>query len=202
MSDRIARSTRLWAVSLTALLVIAVSGCASVGLPAPSASPTALAATEGTDPDAVAPTGAECIVGSWLLDNDSFADLISSIDAQVIDKVSGVARFRASADGGAVTEYVDWTHVIRMTDPEGVVTMVRNGVDSGVYTEDDDGTFSLQEHSNESTIVVEMTSQGVAVTMPQVENSPGALHLAVFSCDGDRLTVTVDDRSSVMIRER
>jgi hypothetical protein len=137
-----------------------------------------------------------------VLDNASFAALVSSSEAGVLDEVSGVARFRAFNDGGALTEYVDWTHIIRTTDPEGTVILVRNGVDSGTWSAEGDGRMTLNEHALDSVILAEMTADGKTLTLPPVENSPGALHLAVFTCDGDNLTVTVEGRSSVMTRER
>lgn len=212
-SRRGGRSVAITAVAVVAVLGLAgcaseatggsgaggAGGAGSDAASAPAAS-TATPAPEVTQ-QAAPLTGAECIVGSWLLDNASFGEIISSYADGVVDDVTGTVRFRADADGNAVTEYIDWTNTIRMTNPAGVVTMVRNGQDAGTYHAEADGRLSLTETANESVIVVEMTSGGTTMAMPTVENSPGALHLAVFTCTGDELTVTVDDRSSVLHRE-
>jgi hypothetical protein len=79
--------------------------------------------------------------------------------------------------------------------------MTRNGEDTGVYTAESDGTFSLQEVNNASTMVVETSVAGAVVSQQTLTGSPSTMHQAVFSCSGDELTITVDGASSIMTRE-
>lgn len=201
------RVAALRALAMAGALALSLTGCSIMPAFTTPQAPDAASPSGGTADDAdagddarAALTGLECVVGSWLLDNGTFAELMS-LEGRVVDSITGTVRFRADADGEAVTEYADWTHVIRMTEQDAVVTLVRNGSDTGTLTEEADGTLSLLETVNDSEIVSVMEMGGKRITVPTVKNSPGALHLAVFDCSGDELTLTVDGRSTVMSRE-
>ena len=126
--------------------------------------------------------GAACMPGSWLVDNASFADVISSPGVQVVDAVTGIARFIAVHDGLAVTEYVDWTHEISVTDPAGTTVLVRNGADTGEWVAGEDGFFSLIDVDNASTIEGKVTFEVASITVPTIRNSPSVLSLGTFEC--------------------
>lgn len=190
-----------------ALLALVLSGCASTapdtgaGTPEPAA---ALPSTTATEPasEPTAATQAECIVGTWLLDNQSFADALATMaeaEGSFSDTLTGVARLVVSRDRSTQTEYENWKHVVEV-NVEGhaaTVTMERNGTDYGEIVEAD-GKLGLLEISNESVMVTSMNVGGVVHAAPPIGNT--SLSQGIFECEADRLLTHVDGVTTIMNR--
>src|SRR5690554_1509642 len=68
---------------------------------------------DGTEADeAKVLTGADCLPGEWLVDNDSFAALMSGAAGGAVDDITGVVLLTFTADGKTQTSYEDWQHSI------------------------------------------------------------------------------------------
>ena len=187
-----------------ALLALALAGCAA---PAPDAAPRSsaapgAAATPDARPAAPEPTPtteAECIVGTWELDNASFVAALHTVGEGelIVDSLTGTARLVVAEGGAAETSYVNWKHVASVVGQPATITMERNGTDYGTIVEVD-GALGLQELSNESIMITQIEMGGVVQAGPKTEGA--SLSLGIFQCEGDRLSITVDGTTSYMDR--
>lgn len=143
-------------------------------------------------------TGAQCIVGNWLVDNSKFATMMSAFSHTAVDSISGSLMLTFRDDGTTTTTYDAWTHTVAVADGTG--TVVKNGADSGTYAVGEDGNITVNE--TEITAVTEMQFEVNGLTTSLTE-PPGAgvFTDAAFTCSDDELTVTAAGQTSVLYRE-
>lgn len=158
--------------------------------------------TTTTEPEVA--SGAECVVGTWVADNDAFAETMSSMaeGQMTIESVTGPITIEFGADGSVTTTYDQWTINAVMTNPSGEATIVRDGVDTGTYTAGDDGSFSMTEVDSNSTVEATATVGGQTMTMPSVEGMQTDVMggAGTFECEGDRMGVQVEGGTAWMDR--
>jgi len=131
-----------------------------------------------------------CLQGTWLADNDfwlasirEFGDEIKAVDGRVL--------LAFDDSGGYQTEYVGW----RITaEAEGhVVTISREGTDTGEYTANDT-TLSLRD----TVIGTELKLSG-AVEMT-IAPEPASYANAPYTCGATNLTINTVDGELRMTR--
>lgn len=150
------------------------------------------------EPAPLTPTGAQCLVGNWLVDNSAFEVMMSAFSGTAVDSISGSLMVTFLDDGTTTTTYDAWTHTITVAD--GTATVVKNGADSGTYSVGEDGEITINE--TETTAVTEMQIQVDGQTMSLTEPpGPGVFTDATFTCSGDELTITAAGETSVLYRE-
>lgn len=179
--------------------VIAPPATTDPGAQSPPTTPDAVTATPITT---VAPTATdapiatdtvpaeECIVGTWIVDNAAFAALATAIIAaeggtvgvtsgQIVVDVHPDGTFQVDSDGFSVEVTVD----------VGAAHMVWSGGDSGVWSANADGTFTIEPTAVGTTIVIDVTAEGGSFSIP-VPSDAGTLPGAhVAECSGDSLNL-------------
>ncbi|MDZ7678663.1 MAG: hypothetical protein U5K29_08925 [Acidimicrobiales bacterium] len=163
---------------------------------------TAEPTTTTTEPEVA--SGAECVIGTWVSDNDAFAETMESMaeGQMTVESVTGPVTIELRADGSVTTTYDQWTINAVMTNPSGEATIVRDGVDHGTYTAGDDGSFSMTEVESNSTVEATATVGGQTMTMPPVEGMQTDLMggAGTFECEGDRMSIQVEGGTAWMDR--
>lgn len=153
--------------------------------------------TTEAEPDVAA--GAECLIGTWTVDNDawgeSFQSMIPADTPMQLEGIGGTVRVEFGADGTVANTYEDWTINAAVTQPAGTMTITRAGVDTGTYTAGDDGSFSMTGGESGSTVSAEMNVGGQVMSMPSTDglqtNVMGGA--GTYECEGDRMSIdTVD----------
>jgi len=143
-------------------------------------------------------TGAACLPGNWVVDNEEFGELMSTVSGSAVDDVSGSVMVTFREDGTTTTHYDDWKHSI--TVQGATVTIVRDGEDSGTYQVADDGSMSLTDTQMSSTTKARMKMGGRTVDTV-APKTPSVFSQATFTCQGDELTVTADGGTTTLHRE-
>lgn len=153
--------------------------------PPTTASPTMLTLTSQPTSTPPAEGYPDCIYGDWIASDAWFIAALDSAGAQGRAKhVRGDVMITYSPDGTFTTNYRDWT--FRVTEQGSKVTINRDGVDSGTYTVNDEGGFTMVDAALGSTITVDMAGL-VMSPEPERDQQSGS-----FWCMGDLLQVTVD----------
>ena len=147
-------------------------------------------------------SGAECLIGTWQLDNDEWAAAFQQMippDAPMGDAtVSGRVQIEFRADGASTSIYEDWTIHSEVTQPApGEMTITRDGDDHGTYTAGDDGSISYTPTETNSTVDVHSVIGGQAMDMPGIEGEQTDVigEAGSYTCEGDRLNIDVDGAS-------
>lgn len=161
--------------------------------------------SDNTDADADGPsndepntadlTGAECLPGDWVFDNDSFIEMMNAYSMDTYDGIDGSAVTTFRADGTSSTHYDEWTH--KLSSDGMKIAVERNGTDHGTYSVNANGTMSMTDTEVNSTTVM-TTSQGSY----SAESELSVFSEGAFVCKGDKLTIDVDGETAVMNRER
>lgn len=147
-------------------------------------------AEEPEDAPSSALTGADCLVGTWTLDNDSFRALLESAGGAAV-KVSGSVIIVYETDGSTSTTYDDWTTV--SAQDGSTVTMQRTGQDTGTYEASDDGVFRMDTLDAASTIELVITSPDQSEYRMRPENEDPPVSSGNYTCEGDSLSVADDE---------
>ena len=201
---------RWWLVSgvSAVLLVSACSGGAdptttTAGV-APTSPPTTAPPTT-TEPTttttAAAAGGAECLVGVWELDSQTFVDSIFEVFGadmpEVVgsfEYVSGTYIVELAADGSFSNTREEWSFEVATS--EGALRTTIDGVDSGRYSVEGN-TISITDVEQTTVVSLQIEVGGEFVDLPfaaPVEiDTDILLGSAMFVCDGDQLTVTAEE---------
>lgn len=160
---------------------------------------TAEETTTTTEAEPDVGTGAECLIGTWQLDNDAWAAAFQQMvppDAPMGDTaVSGRVQIEFRADGTSTSIYEDWTIHSEVTQPApGEMTITRDGDDHGTYTAGDDGSISYTGTETNSTVDVTSVIGGQTMAMPGIEGDQTDVigEAGSYTCEVDRLSIEVD----------
>lgn len=176
-------------------------GSTEAGRPADDAADAdgeADAEAEPAEPATEALAGAACLTGSWVVDNEHFGELMSSVSGSAVDDIEGVTTVTFRDDGTTTTHYDEWQHTITMDS--ATVTIVKDGEDSGVYEVAEDGSMTLTDTDLGATTTSQMTMGGQTVAH-QAPPQPSVFSRATFRCEGDALTVTAEGATTILHRE-
>lgn len=213
MTDSTKRRPAFLRAALFLLVAVSLTACApdapSPHVPppgggsseAPDAEPAAKEPEEAPDqgPIEEAPVSStECLVGHWQTDNDTVEALLQPVatGAGISFEVTGGAVFLSFDDAGEITlTYTAWT--FEMVGEEGmVITVERDGVDSGTYEATDDGDLTYVETAMGSKVTM-TTPQGAYTNVSEPMELPVQ---GSFVCEGDELEITTADGSSTLHR--
>lgn len=146
---------------------------------------------EEETPAALSPT--ECLVGTWLSDNDLFLAQLDEIGEGVIDDVTGNVFVTYEGDGSMKLDYQDW---LITSSAEGVtVTIHRHGVDEGEYSATD------TELTFRDTVIGSTTTvSGPGMNM-SIDPEPAGYSNAPYTCGPEEITLTTLDGEVKMMRQ-
>lgn len=194
-----------FAVAATAALVLAgCSDSADSSTAGGNASPTGATSAPTTGPMSASPTddsptdeasqiAANCPVGRWKLDNESWADLLrSKITAEgSLDSVEGDVFLTLGADGAYSSVCQDWTITMSVEGGRSVIT--RTGTDSGTWA-DRDGRAVLTDESSGSVVTGYFESPDGRVDLPSTDSTPSSVGESFsYECEGTTLLATTDE---------
>ena len=164
------------------------------------ASTTTSTAATTTQPP---PQGADCVVGSWLLDNDAFVENLGEIfgeEGGEVRPLDGTYSVEIAAGGEMSASRVDWG--FEVTTAEGTITLRINGDETGSWSADD------------STLTVSLTGEGVTFEATieadgeVLEVDPSLFPVpetiasdTAYTCEGDVLNITSDGVTSTFDRQ-
>lgn len=141
--------------------------------------------------------GEKCLYGDWLLDNDAFAVAMRTAGGDV-RSVTGQAIVTYNPDGSTTATFHGWTTVAVQEHAEA--TMVRNGVDQGVYTVSGD-MLTTTETAGDSVLMMTMKMDGQDAIAVEAPHEPFSVSTGTFTCDAKTLTVVAEGVRSVLLRE-
>lgn len=154
-------------------------------------------AQDEADPIEPTPVSTECLVGTWLVDNEHLGAYFASAaqaasQGTSIPTPGGEVVVAFMDDGQYTVTYDGWT--VEIIQDGMTVQVVRDGTDRGTYQATDSGALTQQD-----------TEMGSQVTMA----FPGGSHVVdgaptstsgEFTCEGDRLSITAEGATSILDR--
>lgn len=158
--------------------------------------------TAETTTTAGATGGDNCLVGSWVLDDQAFFDQVfAEMDEETgfgdVTSVSGSFITTLSANGSVEAVRDDWGFSVETE--EGTFNIVINGTQTGTWeTEGSTLALTLDEGSGfdvEASIVVD-GEEVVLPSAPEDVPSEALSSSSEFSCSGDDLSVTSEGITS------
>lgn len=159
--------------------------------------------TGDTTTTAGATGGDNCVVGSWVLDDQAFFDQVfAEMDEETtgfgeVTSVSGSFITTLSADGSVEAVRDDWGFSVETE--EGTFNIVINGTQTGTWeTEGSILALTLDEGSGfdvQASIVVD-GEEVVLPSAPEDVPSEALSSSSEFSCSGDELSVTSEGITS------
>jgi len=133
-------------------------------------------------------TIAECVVGDWEYDNQSFADLIAIATGQSPITVTGEVLVTFGAADYTAT-YRKWSAAF--SAPEGTMTQIIDGVEKGTWSITGSDQMSTQVTSDETVGVLNLESPQGNMSFPTNESDElGASLSGPMTCDQDSITLT------------
>ena len=145
-----------------------------------------------------------CTLGSWTMDNDSFAAMwlaVAGGDGIALTSVDGVVAVDVNVDGAWTSTYIDWGFTASAEDI--TMTMTITGSDTSSGTFGDDGSFTFVDTDVNTVVTMTASAGGVNVPIPPQSDTRSAFSGAgSYVCNGDTMTVNVDGNPGpiVMIR--
>jgi hypothetical protein len=151
-------------------------------------------------------SGIACTVGSWTMENDSFAAMwLAAADAvgagAILVGVNGTVVVDVGADGVWTSTYSDWGFTASAEDV--TMTMSITGDDKSAGTFGDDGSFTFVDSNVNTVITATVSAGGVNLPIPQQTDTGSAFSGAgSFTCEGDTMTVSVDRNPGPIVMNR
>lgn len=190
-------------LAATALLAFGAAGCAAEE-PEPIGAADSNAVTEisGGSDEAVtseatdttpALTPSECLVGTWLADNELFLAQLREFGTEAISNVTGQVILTYEADGTLRTDYQAW-EMSATVEGQGM-TIHRHGIDTGVYTATD---TELTWH--DESIGSQITTGAAGISM-EIQPEPAAYDRVPYTCDDDEVTLSTHDGDAHLYRQ-
>ena len=171
----------------------AAATAAVVTVVATSGSDSAPASTEtGLTAPVVVESLSECVVGTWTMDNESYASRFETFFASAgggltID-ISGEVVIEVAPDSTWTITYNGWT--ITMANDVLQIQMVGTGIDTAHGEFRDDGTFTYSDDAVGVTYDVTATADGVPFASEGLTTPPRvAVGSGTYSCAGDAMSV-------------
>ena len=171
---------------------------------------TTAASTATETPTTTAPAGTAigvaCTAGTWTMDNDSFAAMWLAVAGAAgggvtLDSVDGAVIVEVGADGVWTSTYSDWGFTASADD--FTMTLSITGDDRSTGTFSDDGSFTFVESSLNTVVTMTASAGGVNVPIPPQADTQSAFRgSGTFVCDGDSMTVNVDDNPGPIVMNR
>lgn len=167
-------------------------------------------AVERANPDrrattSVEITDAECVVGLWRLDTQSFIDQIMRLvpfQAEAFD-LGGSYFTEFRADGSYEGRREAWSFGV--ATPEGVVTNRFDGVETGswgIVSGASGAELFIQETTSNVTVQTTVEAAGQVISIPGGGPGDGAglsSGQGAFTCDGNRLTLTATQEGLTVV---
>lgn len=176
--------------------------------PTTTASPdTTTTAAEQTTTTAavVGGGGADCLVGTWMLDTNLFMENMLEIFAQAdmgdaeVSALDGTFTVQMNADGSLSAVRDAWG--FQVVTSEGTVTIEINGEEVGTWSADDT-TLNVQTDTSDLTVdsKIEVDGQVLPIPSSPVDVPEGLATGSTYDCSGDTLTITNEGVESVLTR--
>lgn len=169
-----------------------------------STSSSAAATTSTSSPEA-AGGGSDCLEGDWVLDNDAFIEGVFAEfgggDFGEASAAGGLLTVSFDSDGTMTTARDEWGFVVARD--EGTFQILISGDQSGSWEADGEVLTISLDKGPPPEITTSLIVDGQEVPMPQspIEVPAEALSAtSSFTCDGDTLTVTTDEFTSMFQR--
>lgn len=152
--------------------------------------------------------GPDCLVGTWVLDNDAFVENFGSIftdagmpDAEV-SALDGTFTVELGADGSLNATREEWG--FDMDTGEGAVVIEINGTETGTWSADE-STLTVSTDTSDLEIDFSVEVDGEMVEMPseiqpEFDVPQGVATDSAYTCSGDVLTLTNEGVESVLNR--
>lgn len=149
--------------------------------------------------------GADCVVGVWEFDSQSFVDgLLEQFGGEVPGEVSfggGSYTIELSEDGTMTAVRDNWQ--FRFDTPEGAIVNTINGSDSGTYSIEG-SMMTVTSSASDVTVTVQAEVNGELVELPfggpQTIDQDPFTGTGTFECGPDTLTVTFEGATTVLNR--
>lgn len=157
------------------------------------------APSDGSDTQTGPLTGAECLPGDWLLDNEKTAAVFQALTGQLVENIEGNVTLILRADGTTTSDYDRWTHTVTI---ENAVSQVeRHGIDHGTWSATSDGNISMNDNEVGSITTVRVNAGGQSITQT-ITPEASIFAQGDFTCSNDELTITVEGQSAILNREK
>ena len=164
---------------------------------APATTTTTGGASDGGGPD--------CLIGTWVLDNDAFVGALldefeaSGMDAESLEPNDGTYTVELSPDGTFTGTRDDWGFAVTMT--EGTFNVTVDGTETGTWSANED-TMSVSSTDSDMTVSATIEAGGQVQELPDSPvNVPEAIETeSDYTCDEDTLEVTSEGVTTVMTR--
>ena len=151
-----------------------------------------------------------CVVGSWVVDNDSFAQhwlaLVGTLGlAATVDSVTGVVAVDVDADGVWTITYTDWgfTSGFNSAGSQLALTLSITGVDKSTGNFLPDGSFTFLASDASSVITMSATAGGASVPMPSLTGAGSAFGgTGTYACDDATMTINIDGNPGPIVMNR
>lgn len=142
-------------------------------------------------------TGPECLVGTWLADNETFGEgfmATAQSHGGTGSVPTGSVVVTYGADGKTTTRYSKWT--IKGTPKDGPTgTVIREGTDTGKYEATEQGDITLTDVTMKSVITVKGPSGSMKIdAIPQTIKGK-------FVCEGDEMAVDSAGGEALFFRQ-
>ena len=169
---------------------------------------TTSSAAEPTTTAAAASGGSDCLVGTWMLDNDAFMENLGSIFADAgmpdadVAALGGTFTVELGADGSLNATRDQWG--FDMDTGEGAVIIEIDGTETGTWSADE-STLTVSTDTSDLEISVSVEVDGEMVEMPsefqpEFDVPQGIATDSAYTCSDDVLTLTNEGVESVLNR--
>ncbi|MEX1038217.1 MAG: hypothetical protein WDZ96_05100 [Acidimicrobiia bacterium] len=169
-----------------------------------TAAETTTTAAEATTTTAAAASGGDdCLVGSWVLDDQAFFDQVfAEMDEETtgfgeVTSVSGSFVTTLNANGSMEAVRDDWGFSVATDD--GTFNIVINGTQTGTWETDGSTLLLTLDEGGAMDVEASVVVDGEEVVLPSAPMEVPSEALASsseFSCSGDELSVTSEGVTS------
>lgn len=162
---------------------------------APATTTTVAPATTTTEPATTADAG--CVEGTWLLDIQSFINLMQDeftaegFPADAVTANDGTYAVTLAPGGEFTAERDAWGFDV--TTGEGNFSISMTGTETGTWSADD-STITVTVTSSDVTVssTAEVDGQVIEIPNSPVDVPDAVAEASSYTCEGDVLTVTTD----------
>lgn len=173
---------------------------------------TEVEATTTTEPatttTAQESSGAQCLTGTWILDNEAFVENFESIFADAgmpdaeVTPLEGSFTVELAADGSLTATRVGWG--FNVATGEGTIILEIDGTETGTWSADD-STLTVDTDTSDLELSAAVEVDGEIIDMPSefqpdFDVPPGVASDSAYTCSADVLTLTNDGVESVLNR--
>lgn len=149
---------------------------------------------EDSEAELEAQVAANCPEGTWLLDNDDWADALESLlpaGSGTVRSVEGPVVVTLAGDGSYQTSYDQWTLTFDLDQGTSVIT--RDGTDSGTWSHTDT-TVDMQGTGTNSEVSGYVETEAGRIDMPTVDGTQTeVLETFEYRCEGLTMEAITDE---------